>query len=85
VELDKRTEKLPDFIGQPIELNDYVVINKPGRIDRVFGIGRITRFTPKMVRVEYGKRDKSELFYPHDLVKIDPEQMILYKLNPPWP
>lgn len=70
-----------DYIGQPLAVNDLCIIADAGKDIQV---GRIIRFTNKMVRLEkqpprkYGGEVMS---YENQLAKLSDDQAILFKLK----
>jgi hypothetical protein len=80
-----KSKKIPEFrkdrIGQELKINDVVVFNPP----RYKGIllGKVIKFTPKGVRVQYKHQDSIEdtALLENDVVKLDSAEAIMYILK----
>lgn len=73
--------EMKDFIGKDLAVDDYVVIMRPNY--REFVLGKILKFTPKMVTVsfrEYGKMDTTNIVST-SMVKVDPDDALILKLK----
>lgn len=73
---------MKDFLHQDLEIGDYVVMVYSD--SKQFRIGKIIKFTPKMVRIEFiGNTawQKTSAQSPEDLIKLMPEQVTWYLMN----
>lgn len=72
---------MKDFLNQDLELGDCVALVFSD--SKRFHIGRIIKFTPKMVRLEFVTRSWSQttIQSPEDLIKLQPEQVTWYLLT----
>ncbi len=69
-----------DFLGQELVLGDYVIFMQ--QHCREFGMGKITKFTPKKVHVKWGTSDWASLLQtPNQLVKVAGEEVFAYALK----
>lgn len=81
---------MKDFLGQELAVGDHVIVGSAFGQQRGFRMGKVVKFSPKMVQVDTGKTryilvdtqaKKLDSFYPQDLIKVSPEQMTWYMLN----
>lgn len=81
---------MKDFLGQDLAAGDHVIVGSAFGQQRGFRMGKVVKFSPKMVQVDTGKNryilvdtqtKKLDSFYPQDLIKVSPEQMTWYMLN----
>lgn len=73
---------MKDFVGKDLAVDDYVVITRPGYRD--FVLGKIAKFTPKMVTVSfrrhYGAMDTTTIVST-SMVKVDPDDALVLTLK----
>ena len=73
---------MKDFIGKDLAADDHVVIMRPNY--REFVLGKIIKFTPKMVTVsfrdQYGRMDTTNIIST-SVVEVDPDDALVLKLK----
>jgi hypothetical protein len=77
------TNVVKDIIEQEVTVDDWVAYIRPYHHN--LAVGRIVKFTPKMVRVLHNGKSKAsndigDLVKITDVVKIDTEQIIVLRL-----
>jgi len=72
--------KHEDFLGQPIEIGDYVLGSAQGgaMTPELFQIKRFTRLKVRLVRIGWGNET---IRTAADLVKIDAQLITMFKLK----
>jgi hypothetical protein len=73
---------MKDFIGQELEIGDYVAFMQPNYRNII--LGKIIKFTPLQVRVSYTDRNKYEcthLDVSDNMIKVSNEDVIAMKLR----
>ena len=79
------TNAVKDIIDQEVTIDDWVAYIRPYYHN--LAVGRIVKFTPKMVRVLHNGKNKGggtdigDLVKLTDVVKIDSEQIIVLRLS----
>lgn len=78
------TNAVKDIIDQEVTIDDWVAYIRPYYHN--LAVGRIVKFTPKMVRVLHNGKSKAggdigDLVKLTDVVKIDSEQIIVLRLS----
>ena len=80
----KMTNIVKDIIEQEVTVDDWVAYIRPYYHN--LAVGRIVKFTPKMVRVLHNGKSKAsddlgDLVRLTDVVKIDSEQIVVLRLS----
>ena len=80
----KMTNIVKDIIEQEVTVDDWVAYIRPYYHN--LAVGRIVKFTPKMVRVLHNGKEKAsndigDLVKLTDVVKIDTEQIVVLRLS----
>lgn len=73
---------MKDFIGQELEIGDYVALMQPNYRNMV--LGKVEKFNPKMIKVSYtgyNKYESTYSCYSQDVVKLNREDVIAMKLR----
>jgi hypothetical protein len=69
-----------DFLGRPLAVGDYVILIKPRY--RELLLARITKFTPKQVRVVWGDKDWDQMIqHASQLCKVEGPDLTLFLLK----
>ena len=73
---------MKDFLNRELAIDDYVVF--PGPYNGGMKLGKIIKFTPKQIRVEYpGWRGEmtSSVRYPREVVKVEGPDLTFFLLS----
>jgi len=71
--------KHEDFLGQPVEAGDYVLGSSQGYMTPM--LFQVLRFTAKKVRLKRIGSEEETIRTCSDLVKIDAQLVLMYKLK----